>query len=338
MVSTVAYVSNAASAEITVLALDERSGALATLQSVPCGGMVMPLALSPDRRALYAARRSEPLAVLAFAIGADGRLAPLGEAPLPASMAHIATDETGRWVFSASYGGHLVAVSPIDEQARPQPATQVLTGAPNAHAMRAAPGNHFVFATSLGSDRVLQFRFDAGSGRLVPNDPPAVVVLAGAGPRHLAFHPHAPFAYLLDELDASLVVFALDRERGTLHEVQTVTTLPPGFSGAPWAADLHLTTDGRFLYTSERRSSTLAAFTVDATSGRVEPAGHFATQAQPRGFAITPSGRWLLAAGQLSHRVGVHAIDAATGALACVGEHAVGQDPNWIEIVSLENP
>ena len=93
--------------------------------------------------------------------------------------------------------------------------------------------------------------------------------------------------------------------------MQSLSTLPPGFAGEPWAAELRLTPDARFLYTSERRSSTLAGFAVDAATGRLAPIGHWPTQAQPRGFAISPSGRWLIAAGQLSHAVGVHAIDAA---------------------------
>ena len=118
------YVSHAESGDIHVLQLEEASGALQTLQQVEVGGTVMPLALSPDRRVLYAARRSEPLAVLSFAIDAKrGVLSLLGEAPLPHSMACITTDRSGRWLFSASYGGNLVAVSPIGAEGMAQAAT-----------------------------------------------------------------------------------------------------------------------------------------------------------------------------------------------------------------------
>lgn len=335
MTVAIAYVSNADSGDVHVLALDEASGKVATLQAVPIGGMAMPLALRPDRRVLYVVRRSGPMAVLAFAIDPrHGTLVPLGEAPLPASMAYVATDATGRWLFSASYHGNMVAVSPLAEDGRPQPAQQLLPTGPKAHAMRSAPGNRHVLATVLGADRVLQFRFDAASGRLAPNDPPSVAVRAGAGPRHFVFHPSADVVYLLNELDASVDVFDLDRTPGTLAHRQTVSALPPGFTGEPWAAELRLTPDGRFLYASERRSSTLAGFAVDA-GGALTPIGHWPTQAQPRGFAIDPSGRWLVAAGQLSDRVGVHRIDAASGALTAVGEHAVGRNPNWVEAIRL---
>ncbi|MBP6544296.1 MAG: beta-propeller fold lactonase family protein, partial [Piscinibacter sp.] len=193
----IVYVSNADSGEISVLALDESRGTLASVQTVAAHGTVMPMALSPDGRVLYAARRNEPWSVLAFAIDArDGRLAPLAEAPLPQSMAHIALDGSGRWLFSASYHGNLLALSPIDADGRPGPATQVIPTGPKAHAMRAAPGNRFVYATSLGGGVVMQFGFDAAHGTLTPMAPRDIAVRAGAGPRHLAFHPGGRFVYL----------------------------------------------------------------------------------------------------------------------------------------------
>ncbi len=117
---------------------------------------------------------------------------------------------------------------------------------------------------------------------------------------------------------------------------QVVSALPPGFAGgAPWAADLHLTPDGRFLYASERRSSTLAAFAVDAGTGALVPLGSTPTETEPRGFAIAPDGRSLIAVGQASHRLTRHAIDPDTGALSTRAEQAVGRNPNWVEIVKL---
>ena len=117
--------------------------------------------------------------------------------------------------------------------------------------------------------------------------------------------------------------------------MQTTVSLPPGFTGKPWAADLHLTSDGRFLYGSERRSHTLAAFAVDASSGLLSPLGHTSVPAEPHGFNLTADGRWLIVAGQASGNVGVFSINTLTGALAAVGEHAVGRGPNWIETVQL---
>ncbi|MEO8056876.1 MAG: beta-propeller fold lactonase family protein [Burkholderiales bacterium] len=334
--TTAVYVSNAESGDIHVLHLDDESGALVTAQQAELGGTVMPLALSPNRRVLYAARRSEPLAVLSFAIDAKtGALALLGEAPLPHSMAYITTDRSGRWLLSASYGGHLVAVSPIDVDGTARAFTQTVPTGPNAHSIITDPSNRFVFSASLGAGAIHQMLFDAASGRLAPNEPAQLAVRPGASSRHLVLHPNDLVLYAINEHDAAIDVLSLDPARGTLTLLQTAHSPPPGFSGKPWAADLHLTPDGGLLYASERRSNTLAAFAVDASSGRLSPVGHTIVPAEPRGFNITADGRWLIVAGQASGCVGVFSIDALTGALATVGEHPVGRGPNWIETVRL---
>ena len=112
--------------------------------------------------------------------------------------------------------------------------------------------------------------------------------------------------------------------------------LPAGFTrGEPWAADLHLTPDGRFLFASERRSSTLSSYVVDATTGALTPLTRIQTEAEPRGFAISPDGRFLVAVGQASHRLSRYAIDPEKGALAKLGDQPIGTNPNWVEIVDL---
>jgi 6-phosphogluconolactonase len=336
---TAVYVANADSRDISVLALDDASGALVELERFGTGGSVMPLAASPDRRVLYASIRSEPYRVLSLAIdAASGRLAEIGSAPLPASSCWISTDRSGRFLLSASYGSSLVAVSPIDADGVVGAAQQVVATEANAHSIRTDPAsNRFAFAACLGGGVVRQLRLDSVGGALGDNDPPAWPARAGAGPRHFIFHPLLPIVYLLCELDASLDVIIFDPERGLLGTaLQTVTLLPPGFAaGAPWAAELKLTPDARFLYASERRSSTLSSFAVDAASGMLKPLTTTPTEAEPRGFAITGDGRFLLAVGQASHRLSRYAIDSASGALTLLGDQPVGTNPNWVEIVEL---
>ena len=332
----VVYVANADSHDISVLRLDPASGELAALQQVAVGGTVMPLAVSPDRRFLYASIRSEPFEVQSFAVDpGDGRLVRIGRHPLPASMCFIGTDAAGRFLLSASYGGSTIAVSPIDAAGIAWPAQQTALTAANAHAVRGDPQNRFLFASCLGGGVLLGYRFDAASGAFEPEVASSWRARPGAGPRHFVFHPSAPFAYLLNELDAGVDVLAYDAARGVFSTAQMITSLPPGFTGAPWAADIHLTADARFLYTSERRSSTLAAFAVDADGGGLSLLQHVTTEAEPRGFAVDPSGRWLLAVGQASHHLSVHAIDPASGRLEQYGRYAVGRNPNWVEIVEL---
>jgi 6-phosphogluconolactonase len=334
--ATWVYVANADSQEISVLELDRTSGTLKAVETVNVGGAVMPMSVSPDRRFLYAALRSQPFRVVSFAIDArSGKLRKLGEAPLADSMANIDTDGSGRWLFAASYPGHKITVNGIDKDGKVGAIQQLIATAPNAHAIHADATNRFVLATSLGGDNVSSWRFDAATGLLTPNDPALIPAKAKSGPRHFVWDKAQRHAYLLNELDAQLLVFAWDGSSGKLKQLQTNTTLPAGFTGTPWASDLHLTPDGRYLYAAERTSSTLSVFRVDAASGLLLPLGQTPTEKTPRGFAIDGSGRFLIAAGQESHSVSVHPIDPATGALGAAQRLAVGKNPNWIEIVEL---
>jgi len=334
---TIVYVSSADAQEIAVLSLDRASGELKPIENVAVGGTAMPMALSPDRRMLYAALRSQPFRVVSFAIDAgSGRLTKRGEASLADSMANIDVDRSGRWLFAASYGGNKITVNAIAQDGTVGAVQQLVATKPNAHAIHADAANRYVLATSLGGDNLSVWRFDPASGALTANEPALAAAPAKSGPRHFTWDAAQRRLYLLCELDASLFVYDWDAASGTLHEAQRTSALPAGFSGgAPWAADLHLTPDGKFLYASERRSSTLATYKVDAASGRLELIGHTPTEKTPRGFAIDPSGRYLIAAGQDSNGVTVYAIDPANGALSQRTRLPLGKNPNWVEIVEL---
>lgn len=336
MPKTIVYVSNADSREIAVLQL-AKDGALAEIERVKTSGMVMPLALSPDKRFLFAALRSEPFGAASFRIDRQtGRLTHIATAPLPASMPYLATDRSGRYLLSASYQSAVAAISAIDAEGRVGTApVQVLDTAPNAHCILTDPANRFAFVPCLGGDHLMQLRFDAASGRLSPNATTTVPTKKGAGPRHLVFHPDGRLAFLINELDASLVSFAFDAEKGTLSELDAASALPEGFTGKPWAADIHVHPEGRFVYASERTSSTLAGFKLEAETGMLATIGHWPTETQPRGFAIDPGGKFLLSAGQMSNSLTVYAIDQKSGALTTLKRYPMGANPNWVEIVTL---
>jgi 6-phosphogluconolactonase len=331
----IVYVANAGSGDISVLALDG-DGGLTHIETVPAGERVMPLAVSPDRRFLYAALRSEPYSVRVFAIAPeDGRLTLVGSAPLADNMAYLATDRSGRFLFGASYSGSRFSINTIgpDGAAATAPLAVIPTGQ-NAHAVATDPTNRFLFVTNLGDDQIQQYRFDASTGEVTPNDPPAVATRPGGGPRHFVFHPHSQLVFCLNELDGAVDSYRLE-EGGTLTPLASVSVLPDGFEGKPWAADLHLTPDGRFLYASERTSSTLAAFRVDGGSGNLVPIGHYPAETQPRGFNIDPDGRFLVVAGEESNGVSVYAIDGQTGVLRQGSHLDVGLAPTWVEIIAL---
>ena len=325
------YVSNADSGEVSVLRMDDR-GQLTAQSTLQLGGNLMPMAISPDKTQLFVARRSDPLSVVTLAIDPVTRdLSVMAEAALPASMAYVSTDHTGRYLLAASYQGAQLTVSPVGPDGVGAVA-QVMPTGPNAHAILPSPCNRYVLATSLGGGELMVFAWSAEAGYLSPLT--SWTARPGAGPRHFRFDSAGRFVYLLNELDGTVDVLAWHASTGSLEHVQTVSILPPGFTGKPWAADLHMTPCGRYLYACERTSSTMAHFLVDAATGRLSVQTHTAVETQPRGFAIDSSGRYLLVVGQLSHHLSCFAIDTHTGQLRLQQRLFVGLGPNWVEVLA----
>jgi len=338
----VVYVSNADSAEIYVMHLDGATGAATLEQQVPLPGTVGPLAISPNRRFLYAALRSQPFSAASFAIDpANGRLRLMSTVPLPDNMAYVSVDRTGRFLLGASYSGNQISIHPIDAHGLvdAQP-VQVTPTPPRPHSILTDPANRHLFVPSLGGDLILQFRFDQATGRATPNVPASVAARAGAGPRHFTFHPRHRFAYCTNELDASVTSYRYNATTGTLAPIGTETLLPPDFhaTGPFAAADIHVTPNGRYLYATERASHTIGAFQVDEQDGSLAPIGHSPTEQQPRGFNIDPRGRFLLAVGQKSNSMSLYAIGETTGALALQQQYPMGRAPHWVEIIDLPSP
>ncbi len=340
---TVVYVSDAGNPAIGIFSMNRDSGGLTPIDNLAIPGAdkpspaSMPMAVSPNHRFLYAALRSEPYTAASFAIDpTTGRLNHLANAPLPASMAYIITDRSGRFLLGASYPGSLLAVNPIDGQGRVQGQTvEVIHTKPKAHCIVVDAANKYSYATSLGGDIVMEWKFDAATGHLSPNSPASIALKPGNGPRHLAFHPNHRFLYLITETTARIAAFAIDPDTGTLREIEIVDTLPADFHEQPAAADLHVTPNGRFIYGSERKSSTLAGFRIDGATGKLSPIGRWPTEKTPRGFNIDPRGRYLLAVGLDSNAMTVHKIDPQSGALSVAHHYPMGKMPNWVEIVDL---
>jgi 6-phosphogluconolactonase len=339
---TIVYVSNAGSTEVHVLAMNRASGDLDLVERVPVPGggqpspSSMPMALSPDRRFLQVALRSEPFTAASFRVDpASGRLQHLGNAPLDAPMAYTTTDRTGRWLIAASYPHGKLVINPIDAEGRVKaPPSQILTDRPKAHCVIVDASNRNVYCPVLAQDIVMQLKFDPGKGTVSPNSPAEIRTKAGAGPRHLAFHPTGRFLYLITETTATIGAYAVDPANGTLKELQFVDMLGADHTGPRAAADLHVTPDGQFIYGSERRTSTLAGYRIDAEKGTLSPIGRTPTEATPRGFAIDPRGRFLLSAGLDSNHLTVYRV-GPDGALDPVKRHAMGKQPNWIEFADL---
>ncbi len=335
-----AYISCATARAIAVVALDTAAMTMSLVATVPVptatgaaadappGGSI-PLALSPDQTHLYAAERTPPYLLASYTLG-ESRLPSLAAtAPLPAGMAYLSTDHAGGLLWAASYPNSLITETVIDADGLVRAAPRrIIPTPPKAHCVLPDPQGQFVYATSLGADALLCWR-------LTPSglDPATEVVTKlhrGAGPRHAVFAAGGEHLYLLNELDATLTVFARDAATGRLAQRQTIAF--PGAPSPASAADLHLHPTGRFLYASERATSRLAVYAVNA-DGILQPIEVIPCETTPRGFALAPGGEALLCAGMDANALGFYAIDTATGRLTRHATLAVPAGPNWIEIV-----
>lgn len=326
------FVSHADSGDVHTLALSG-DGHLTPRHITELGGILMPMAMSACGQWLYVVRRSDPLAVVSLQVDANtGALRPMCETALPASMAYISIDESGKTLFAASYQHDLLSLHAIASNGHVEASHQVIQTGRHAHSVIVAPDNRYVLAAILGSDQVLQLPFDSSKRKLASTQIKVWSAPAGSGPRHLRFHPDGTCFYLLNELDASIDVFDYCQASGKFLHKQRLASMPANSTSAPWAADLHITPDGKFLYTSERNTSTLGAFSIDPIDHTLHLITHVETEAQPRGFAITPDGQYLLAAGQRSHHLSLYTIDPNLGTLTLQQRVPTGLNPNWIEI------
>jgi len=258
---------------------------------------------------------------------------------------HVAIDRTGRWALVANYGGGSVACLPIQPDGRLGEASDFVQHkgssvnpqrqqGPHAHAAYFDAANRFVFVPDLGLDKVMIYRFDAAQGKLVPYDPAWVSMAPGAGPRHLAFHPNGHFAYVINEINSTMTALGYDAARGTLKPLESVSTLPEGFEGKSTTAEVAVHPSGKFLYGSNRGHDSIAAFAIDAETGKLRPIGHELTQGKaPRNFAIDPTGTYLLAANQDGNNVVVFRIDAQSGKLQATGYSIKVAAPVCVEMM-----
>jgi 6-phosphogluconolactonase len=333
--------------QISVFSMDPDSGALSP-RGGPTDANPSPsfLAFAPDGKVLFSVNEADNLngtnagAVSAFRIDAAtggltfiNRVSSQGNGP-----AHVAVDHTGKFVFVANYNGGTVAVLPVaaDGTLGDAVATDAHGASAQAHEAVVDATNRFLFTPNKGLSNISQYRFDASSGQLTPNTPPAVALAAGAGTRHLAFHPTAPYAYAINELDDTMVTLSFDAAQGTLTPIQTLSTLPQGVDGGNNAcAEVQVAPSGNFVYGTNRGNDTIVIYAVNAQTGMLRLVGHQATGgANPRSFHLDVNGKVLLVANQSANQVVTFAVDTTTGLLTQRSSVNV-QAPSFVGVLHL---
>jgi 6-phosphogluconolactonase len=336
------------------LELDPATGKLDHLQLVAETPSPSFLAIHPSGKLLYAVNELDKLdgkkggGVSAFDLDPKtGALKYLNRQPSQgAHPCHLVVDPSGKYVLAANYTGGSVIVLPIEKDGSLGEASDFVQHqgssvnknrqeAPHAHSINLDKAGRFAFAADLGLDKVLVYRFDAKSGKLTPNDPPAAAVDPGAGPRHFAFHPSGKQAYVINELTCTVTAFDYDAGKGVLTPRQTIPTLAQRTKGDS-TAEVVVHPSGKFLYGSNRGHNSIAMFAIK-DDGELSFIGHQQeTIKTPRNFSIDPSGKYLLVANQSGHTISVFRIDPNRGTLKLIGDPVAVPSPVCIRF--LEKP
>lgn len=326
---------------------DPETGAAGVVELAAEAARTTFLALHPNQPFLYAVNAvgefqgQKTGAVSAYALdAATGELRLLNQQPSGgAGPCHVVVDRDGRNVLVANYSGGSVACLPLDAEGRLQPPSSIVQHAgssvnpsrqegPHAHSINLDAAGRFAFAADLGLDQVVVYRFDAARGTLTPHDPPAVSTAPGAGPRHFAFHPSGRFAYVINELDSTVTAFAYEAAAGVLREIQTITTLPDGFTGENYPAEVLVHPNGQFLYGSNRGHDSLAIYAIDGQTGKLTPVGHQPSGGKgPRNFNTDLSGAWMIVGNQSTNNVLIMRVDTGRGTLTPTGQEIAAPSP-----------
>jgi len=325
---------------------DEAAGKLEFIESY--AGLKDPtfLTLNEERQLLYT--YSQAPAGEASGTGLTYRIDPVSgkldlageqETQEPAAT-HINLDHAKRQVMMVSYGGGTISLFPILEDGTIGPlsdkihhqGSSVVQGRQDSahpHSIYTDPSDQFVIVPDLGLDKLIVYRLDRDNGKLVPHDEAAVA--PGTGPRHFAFHPKLPYAYVIQELSNTLTAFAYDQQNGKLSEIQSVSTLPAGFEGASSTAEVQVSPCGSYLYGSNRGHDSIVVFAIDAETGKLSLVQHQSTLGgHPRHFSLTPSGDYLLAANRDTDSVVVFRVDRTSGKLEAAGEQVSVSKPTCV--------
>lgn len=338
---------SASSKGIYVGSIDSSTGKLGPVKLAAETQFPIFAIVSPDGKKVYATIAAGEGRVEAYAIKDDGTLQLLNSQPSGGKVpCHVSTDSKGRYVFVANYTGGNISCFPVKEDGSLGEATSTVqfTGSgPDksrqkqayAHAINTSADDRFVYACDLGSDKVWTFAFDPAKGTLTPTQPDAASVPPGGGPRHIAFHPTANFAYVNGEMDLQTTAFSRDPATGQLTALQTLPSSLTNPDPAPGVttSEILCHPTGKWLYVSRRGDELITVYSI-AADGKLTQIENVPSEAiVPRGMALDPTGKWLIVAGQKDNVLSVFKVDQETGKLTFTGEKVETPEPVSVSFV-----
>jgi|TARA_B100000809_G_scaffold264869_2_gene321951 6-phosphogluconolactonase len=247
------------------------------------------------------------------------------------------TDHSGRFLISSYYTGGGVTVHAIDDDGSIGALVQHVETGEKAHGVLIDATNRFVFIPHVcPNNKTAQFRFDANSGQLTPNDPFELTPPEDyTGPRHMCFGPGGDIVYTVNEQGNTVTVHRYDASTGTLEAVQDVSTLPDGYAGESFTAHIEIHPNGKWAYASNRGpGDNIAGFNI-AADGTLSPFGHYPVPSSPRSFNIDPTGQFCYCTGEAAGHLRSFRVDQTSGELTQMADFEVGKSPFWTMVLGF---
>ena len=335
---------------IFVYSFNDHSGKLVDLKIPAQSNNPSFLTISANKKYLYAVGELDNMGenqsggVSSFRIEKNGQLSLLNQVLTNgANPCHVSLSPDGKKLVISNYSGGNISLFNVlpdgglsemiqriqHEGSGPFPGRQT---EPHAHSAQFNETGKLLFVADLGIDELKIYQTGIGEAYLSNNSQPFVKLAPGSGPRHLDFSADGNFIYVINELKSTITV--LIKYGGVWKEIQTIKTLPKDFTGESWCADIHLSANGRFVYGSNRGHNSIAVFTRDQTSGRLELIQNIPVEGNwPRNFTLDPTGKFLLVANQRSNDITVFKVDEASGKLKYTGIKVQNESPVCLQFL-----
>ena len=334
---TMVFVSLTGDEQIKAYDQDRETGSLTLRSTSDAHGPSGALCLYPAGNLMYNAHvESTTLAAYGLDSG-SGELSLINKVDTGIDIpAHLVTDRRGRFLLTVYYGGGGITVHRLGEDGAIGELLQYINTGEKAHAVCLAVEDRYVIVPHVcPTNKTCQFRFDAETGRLTPNDPAVLSPPDGeTGPRHICFRPAGDVAYIVNEQGNTVTAHRFDDERGTLTIFENVSTLPDGYEEGGFTAHVEVHRNGKWAYASNRGHDSIVGFNV-AADGALSAFGHVSVPASPRSFNIDPDGRYLYCAGEAAGVMTSYRVDPSDGSLHPIRDYTVGDKPFWVMATTL---
>ncbi|URJ25401.1 6-phosphogluconolactonase [Candidatus Blochmannia ocreatus (nom. nud.)] len=332
----IVYVASPDSCQIYVWKLDSINGFLQLVQVVNTPGQVYPMVVNSNKKFLYVGIRPD-FGIITYTISSEGFLIINSSIKLSGSPTHLMSNINGTFLYCTSYKRGAVYVIPINKFGVLDCAVQIIPDLSGCHSANIDNHGVLLWVPCLQEHVIKLFKIDI-CGKLTPWTPGCIKSsVIGSGPRHMVFHKTGDYAYVINELLGTIDIIKYDDYCSIPNIIQTISLIPKNFISKQqfWSSDIHMTSNGRWLYCSDRVTNIISFFKIIQRTKKLKFVGYQITETQPRGFTIDDTGNFLIVAGQKSNYISVYRINLISGRLHFLSRHFSGLGPVWISTVTL---